>query len=86
MGQCVNANRIRFSGFALMQPYIEGNAIANAFNYSLVCTSPSNTTARYTTIPAFLCPSDLPSTGEVGVQDRPGFLRHEPRYAGKHLH
>src|SRR6185312_11242712 len=39
-----------YSAFALVLPYIEGNAISNAFNYSLVGASQSNTTARYTRV------------------------------------
>jgi len=61
-----------YSSFALVLPYMEATAIGNAFNYSLVSNSASNTTGRYNTIASFICPSDLPSTGGQGSSTSQG--------------
>jgi prepilin-type N-terminal cleavage/methylation domain-containing protein/prepilin-type processing-associated H-X9-DG protein len=56
-----------YSAFAFILPFMEGSNVNNSFNYSLVVSSVSNTTARYTTINSYICPSDMTSTGGKGA-------------------
>jgi prepilin-type N-terminal cleavage/methylation domain-containing protein/prepilin-type processing-associated H-X9-DG protein len=65
-GSCDQDCWFGYSAFALVLPYIEGNAISNAFNYNLISSSKSNTTARYAQVATYVCPSDLPSTASGG--------------------
>src|SRR3954453_11660663 len=47
-----------WSAQGLMLPYMEQQAIYNAINFNWEVTQSVNTTAAYTTISSFLCPSD----------------------------
>jgi prepilin-type processing-associated H-X9-DG protein/prepilin-type N-terminal cleavage/methylation domain-containing protein len=47
------------STFAFVLPYIEGNNQYNSFNFWRVHSSISNSTAIYTQVKTFVCPSDL---------------------------
>jgi prepilin-type N-terminal cleavage/methylation domain-containing protein len=53
------------SGFLMMLPQLEQQALFNACNFGNVgaafwnSTNPANSTAQYTTINAFICPSDF---------------------------
>jgi len=50
------------SAFGMIMPYIEGNAQYNAINFNFQANSSRNTTAHFTVIASYLCPSDLPAT------------------------
>ncbi len=52
-----------------MLPYIEANNTFNAYNFSRVFVSVSNTTVEAIQLNAFTCPSDLPFT-----QEPPGYV------------
>jgi prepilin-type N-terminal cleavage/methylation domain-containing protein/prepilin-type processing-associated H-X9-DG protein len=56
---CSSSSWFGHSAFNLMLPYIEGSAQYSAFNFSLRANSIGNTTATYTVVATFKCPSDL---------------------------
>ncbi len=55
-----------FSAQAQMLTYMEQAPVYNAINFMIVSTNPQNTTACFTTINSFLCPSDGGATTPNG--------------------
>ena len=51
---------IGHSGFSFILNFIESTAQSNAMNFSIVANSLRNTTATYSRVASFICPSDLP--------------------------
>ena len=87
VGTCSNACWFGYSAFALMLPYMEGNAISNAFNYSIIASNVANTTARFTKVNSLHLPFGHPvHRDRQPAARRPRALRDEPRDPGKHLH
>jgi prepilin-type N-terminal cleavage/methylation domain-containing protein/prepilin-type processing-associated H-X9-DG protein len=66
-GTCSNSNWLGFSAFCFMLPYIEGTAVSNSFNFLILSNNAVNTTARFSRIASFVCPSDLPSSAVGGT-------------------
>jgi prepilin-type N-terminal cleavage/methylation domain-containing protein/prepilin-type processing-associated H-X9-DG protein len=56
-----NSSWFGHSAFGLILPFIEGGAQYSAVNYSLVGNSRRNTTAYFTLVSSYICPSDLPA-------------------------
>lgn len=66
-----------FSAHAMMLPYIEQDNLYKTIDFNTYFDAPGvNTTARRTTITAFLCPSDTPYPGSVdrGNNSYPGCM------------
>lgn len=65
-----------FSAHAMMLPYIEQANLYSQLNFNTYFDEASNTTARRTQLPAFLCPSDTPYPGSVdrGNNSYPGCM------------
>jgi prepilin-type N-terminal cleavage/methylation domain-containing protein/prepilin-type processing-associated H-X9-DG protein len=72
---CSSSSWFGHSAFNFLLSFIEGNNQANALNFSRVANSGSNTTALYTKLNSFVCPSDLPSTGTTWAQSSYGMSR-----------
>jgi len=56
-----NPNCIAWNGMsslALMLPYLEQQAIYSSINFSIIASDAINSTARFTQVNSFLCPSD----------------------------
>jgi prepilin-type N-terminal cleavage/methylation domain-containing protein/prepilin-type processing-associated H-X9-DG protein len=58
---CDLASWFGHSAFSFILPHIEGNAQFNAVNFNFVANSIRNTTAYFTQVNAYFCPSDLPA-------------------------
>jgi len=65
-----------FSAHAMMLPYIEQTNLYNQLDFNVYFDAPQNTTARRTTISAYLCPSDTPYPGSAdrGNNSYPGCM------------
>jgi len=63
-GNAYPADAFLHSTFMFIMPFIESGAQFNAYNLSRVFASVANTTANYTQVSAFACPSDLEFTQE----------------------
>jgi prepilin-type processing-associated H-X9-DG protein len=60
---------ITHTAFIYIMPFIESGAQFNSYNFTRVFASVANTTANYTQVAAFVCPSDLEFT-----QMPPGYV------------
>jgi len=65
-----NSNR-RHTLFAFILPYMEQAAVYNGLNFHFGASSTTNITAQETKIAAYVCPSDLPSTGPINPPGGP---------------
>ena len=55
-----NTNWFGHSAFSFILPFIESTAQSNAMNFEIVANSLRNSTATYSRVSSFVCPSDLP--------------------------
>jgi prepilin-type N-terminal cleavage/methylation domain-containing protein/prepilin-type processing-associated H-X9-DG protein len=65
-----NSNR-RHTMFSSMLPYMEQSNLYNGLNLFFGANSITNITAQETKIAAYICPSDLPSTGPLNPPGGP---------------
>src|SRR5580658_2811205 len=54
-------NVTELSALANILPYLEQSNLYNSINFAFSYQDPTNTTAMFTVLNAFICPSDLPS-------------------------
>src|SRR5438132_10248785 len=57
-----------WSFFAYLLPYVEQHALFSSIRFDLPITDPANAAARRTTVPTYVCPTDL-TPGIVNVYD-----------------
>jgi len=65
-----NSNR-RHTLFAFILPYMEQTTVHNGLNFHFGASFAVNITAQETRIAAYVCPSDLPSTGPINPPGGP---------------
>lgn len=61
-----------FAWGALLLPQVDQSPLYQQFNFSRPCWDPSQAVAAQTTLPLFLCPSDVGRSGPFDVKDASG--------------